>query len=55
MHIIRILVWLVCLVLLVGAVQAGVPGILWQKTLGRSTDEEGRSVQQISDGGYILT
>ena len=28
--------------------------IVWQKTYGRSTDDECRSVQQTSDGGYIL-
>lgn len=47
---VRILVLLICLILLMSSVQAGVSGIERQKILGGSDDDEGYSIQPTSDG-----
>jgi hypothetical protein len=37
------------------ALFAQAPGTLWTKTFGRSLNDRGNSIQQTTDGGYIIT
>jgi hypothetical protein len=49
-----IMVWLVSFTA-PGIASAYEPAVQWQKTFGGSRDDKGYSVQQTSDGGYIIT
>ena len=41
--------------LLLTTILQGQPDIFWTRTFGGSNSDYGRSVQQVSNGGYILT
>ncbi|SVC38411.1 uncharacterized protein METZ01_LOCUS291265, partial [marine metagenome] len=41
--------------LLTTTILQGQPDTFWTRTFGGSNSDYGRSVQQVSDGGYILT
>ena len=38
-----------------GAAHAGIPGIEWTRTMGGTGADEGYSVRQTADGGYVVT
>jgi len=50
----RKLLYILSIVIITTNAFAQVPSIQWQKSLGGTNSEEGNSIQQTSDGGYIL-